>query len=255
MKELQEQFFHYILHPEESKEFAQQLKPAGQLLTEEVMWVYHNDYHARLQSVMGENFTAIWKILGDELFFEVCREYRNNHTSPFFDLGLYGDQFALFLKNHRVSEEYPFLSDLADLEYTFHQFFHAPAPIPVEREELMRFQVEENLKFIFTNEMKIYESDYPILDLWELPKQENKTLKDLDWMPQNFILFKNSKDEIKSHTLTPVQIELMDLLHRYSVQKALELISESIDENSTLQISELFEFISNSNLIIATQNL
>lgn len=249
MKELQEKFFHYILHPEESKEFSQELIPIGKLKADEVMFIYHNDYHARLQSVFNENFKSIWKILGDDLFFEISRKYRDNYPSAFFDLGLYGDQFSIFLKDQDVSNEFPFLSDLADLEYYFQIYFHNPIPVPASDSEIMGFQEDENLTFIFSESIKIYESDYPILELWEIHRFPEKTLDQIDWRPHQFVLYKNKEGLLKTIELHPLQIELYDLLCRLPVQKAFEFVSEQMDEVTAPLITDFFQFINREGLI------
>jgi len=250
MKKFQESFFSLLMNPNNKNELSELLIPAGKLLPDEVMWVYYNDYHVRLQSVLNEHFVSVWKILGDDLFFKVGKSYINSHPSLFYDLGLYGEKFTTFLKDHDVTTEFPFLPELADIEYHFQDFFHAATPLPINPKELADIQSNPLLGLIFSPLMRTYQSNYPLLEIWDLPHHEAKNLNDIEWIENDFVLYKNQLGKIKTHQLQKSQLALLQLLTERPFLTAMELGTVHFQEGEEHLVSELFQFLNSEGLIV-----
>lgn len=249
MKKFQESFFSLLMNPNNKNDLSELLIPAGKLRADEVMWVYYNDYNVRLQSVLNEHFVSVWKILGDDLFFEVGKAYIKSHPSPFYDLGLYGEKFASFLKDHEVTTEFPFLPELAEIEYHFQDFFHAQVPPALNPVEMANIQTEQSLGLEMSPLLKIYQSKHPLLEIWDLPNHESKTLNDIEWSDSFFVLYKNQELKIKTHLLTSAQLQMLTLLKENPFLTAMELATEFFNEGEEQQVSELFQFLNSEGLI------
>jgi hypothetical protein len=94
--------------------------------------------------------------------------------SDSYGLQEYGKDFSGFLKNFDPLKTLPYLSDIARLEWAIHEIY---------------YQTETETRFV--------SSDYPILSIWELCREQNseKTL-DLSIGGENILISKKSQDII-----------------------------------------------------------
>ncbi len=92
--------------------------------------IYAGMYFFRLLDCLREEFPATLKVVGDDHFHNLITDYLLNYppTEPsIFHAGRY---LADLLQSHQLSERWPFLADLARLERTLIEVFHASdAPV------------------------------------------------------------------------------------------------------------------------------
>jgi Putative DNA-binding domain len=245
MLNLQELLGQYILKEEKSPELLKSLIPGGRLTQEAALKVYRNDYVARLTTVLGENYEAVWTVLGDELFFMVCEEFIKNNNSKSFDIGEFGGEFHLFLKNHKLGSEFPFLGDLAFFEKNFLRIFHSP----LQESSSMTIKEQDpfNLRFKFTEGIHLQKSPYPIFKLWELKNTPSEKRHEviIDWSePSNLVLYKNNLG-IRTSFFKEGQLDILSNLLEG------KKLSESLPENITpAEVEEVFRFISSSGILL-----
>jgi hypothetical protein len=87
--------------------------------------VYRNNVMVSLIDAMGANFPAIKRLVGDAFFISLAREFiiENPPEQPM--LFLYGDRFAEFLEQFQSVADYPYLADVARVEFAWLQSYHA----------------------------------------------------------------------------------------------------------------------------------
>ncbi len=66
---------------------------------------------------MSESYPLCKELVGEANFNFLCREYLMRHPSRSFDLGDYGAAFPEFLGERAEVRDFPFLADLARLEW------------------------------------------------------------------------------------------------------------------------------------------
>lgn len=66
---------------------------------------------------MSESYPLCRDLLGEANFRFLCREYLRRHPSRSFDLGEYGAAFPELLAEREEVRDFPFLADLARLEW------------------------------------------------------------------------------------------------------------------------------------------
>lgn len=245
MLNLQELLGQNIIKEEKSPELLKSLIPGGKLTQEQALKVYRNDYVARLTTVLGENYEAVWAVLGDELFFMVCEEFIKSNNSNSFDIGEYGQEFYVFLKNHKLGLEFPFLGDLAFFEKNFLRIFHSP--LQKSSPLIFKEQDPNNLRFKFIEGIHLQKSPYPIFKLWELKNtpSEKRDEVNIDWNePSYLVLYKNNLG-IKTSFLKETQLEIISNLLEG------KKLSESLPENIIAEeVEEVFRFISSSGILL-----
>ena len=93
------------------------------------MKVYASGYLARMKEALEEVYEAVRHITGETLFGDLARDYAKQFPSRHYNLSRAGIHFSWFLKQAVISSKLPFLSDLARLEWSVNQAFHAPAKV------------------------------------------------------------------------------------------------------------------------------
>ncbi len=94
--------------------------------------VYRNNVVVSLCDALGETFPAIKNLLGEDYFNALARTFVKAHppTSPV--LMWYGGDFAGFIEAFPPLAGYPYLGDVARLEWAWLQAFHAADAAPLD---------------------------------------------------------------------------------------------------------------------------
>src|SRR5215510_4644800 len=149
LRELQLSFFHSIASVPggESANFApslvQVVEGRGQLGPEERINIYAQMYCARLVEVLREDFPQVATVLGCERFEKVVRAYLACHPSTHPSLRYLGRHFAAFLETWPELPLFPFVSDLARLEWARLEVFDAPDAESLRVEHLQAFSADQ----------------------------------------------------------------------------------------------------------------
>lgn len=113
LKQLQEQFQASILNDETSiEQYFEQ--PKDMSVTDRVK-VYKNAYIIRLIEALEDDFPALRKLLGNESFSALCRDYFKAFPSHYFSLHDVGQHMEAFLKTYPQSTLY--YEELSRLEW------------------------------------------------------------------------------------------------------------------------------------------
>lgn len=163
--------------------------PGGKLTKEKSIEVYTNDYYARLQDALGENYEAVWTVVGDEDFYALGQSYIKKYPSELRDLTSYGDKFSALLRESELLSDYPFLIDLAEFEREFWNIFHRKREsfeIPWE-EYLENFS---SLTFSFSCNFKIYRWNYRVYEIFQYRDTGFGDIAINFANPQSIILYK-----------------------------------------------------------------
>ena len=180
LRELQSRFFHTIAHnPGSSRDFdpvlLQTVQEQGLLSAEERINIYAQMYVARLLGALYEDFPRVVAFVGCERFRDIVRAYLQAHPSTHPSLRHIGYHFANFLDTQpEIRAEFPFLSDLARLEWTRLEVFDAPDAEPVPMAYLQQIQLEEwpALRFRLIPACHILQSTWPVHEMWTAGEEE-----------------------------------------------------------------------------------
>ena len=105
--------------------------------------VYRNNVMASLIDAMGANFPAIKRLVGDDFFASLAREFiiENPPEQPM--LFVYGNRFPEFLEQFPPVESFPYLADVARVEFAWLQSYHAADVSALDAAELGSVPPEE----------------------------------------------------------------------------------------------------------------
>ncbi len=249
LRDYQQLFLKSILTSEAAPELLDLIKPIGNLGSMQVLGIYREDYDARIDSVMRENFKAIRLVLGDEDYTQVVCEYKQKYPPTHPDLGKYGEHFPLFLKHSIYRKKFPMLNDLAQLEWDSEQMFHQDYPNCPDPFNAFPEVALAKATFQFHPSLKSYAWDFALYDLLEsCQNPDQKTFEKLDFARPQYLLLYKIDELIRTKELHLSQWQVMEFLQAgHNLEYALENIS--CDEPSLIQ--EFFAFLRASGLVRA----
>ncbi len=200
------------VHPQTLEEKGLCLRGAGQLTAKEALRVYTQDYVIRMTEVLGEHYSACWKVLGDDEFLLTCEEYIKEYPSSFKSLSHYGEYFPEYLQR-KYEDDFSFIKDLAQFEFEFQKLFHlAPNLDKLAQEQVLAQKVISKESFYCASSL----SD--LIYLWEMKDSSD----DLSW------------DEIESEGIFILykenyQVKMMEL------PRAFEILFDRLDRGETFE--------------------
>jgi len=138
--------------------------------------IYAEMYRFRLADALRADFPRLFRLLGDEGFFELASAYARHHPSSSSDIGQFGRALADFLAKHpgpRGDE-----ADLARLEWALAEAFTAPDAEPVTQDALGRLGARAaEARFRFAPALRTLELTHDVLAVWA-------TLEDAEEPPE-----------------------------------------------------------------------
>lgn len=131
--------------------------------------VYKNNVYASLTQALNAIYPVVNRLVGDEFFYYIAKQYIPLHPSTSGNLHDFGGCFPLFIKSLQALEPLPYLSDVASLEWAYHQAFHGAHAMPLDLERLQKLpaQHDDALCFKLHPTCRLLKSDYPVLKIWQ----------------------------------------------------------------------------------------
>ena len=87
--------------------------------------IYRNNVAVALIEALGEAFPVVRAVVGAEFFEAMAGVYIRAHPPSSPRMMVYGESFAPFLERFPPAADLPYLPDVARLEYTRRQAYHA----------------------------------------------------------------------------------------------------------------------------------
>jgi hypothetical protein len=169
------------------------LNPQRDTPGEERLSVYAGGYYARIRQSLGEVYGAVRHILGSKVFGETSDAYAQSQPSHEYNITQAGRLFPEFLSRAPISQRLPFLPDLARLEWTVCESFHAFDQSPVDPQRFAALSMEAwgKARLILQPSVRLASSAWPILDLWQARTQPREAINvDLVNRPQRVLIFR-----------------------------------------------------------------
>lgn len=216
-------------------------KPAGSLSLEGAFAIYQRGYIARLTESLGDTFESVWQVLGDEFFFELCRQFITNHESQTYNLSDYSVKFIDFLISQPVSRELPFLSDLAHLGWLHKEVFHRQTCVGKSGPELMALLENDNPRTQWVDSLELLRSEFCLFDIWKALK--DKSAPPCSWAGPHYLAIYKSEQQVYVKQITKRQFQAFEDIRRgQPLMTALENLEE-------FELSELFHFLAKNQLL------
>jgi hypothetical protein len=136
--------------------------------------VYRNNYRINLGEALAAVFPVTQRLVGEAFFQQTARDYLTATGSTSGDIHRYGDGFPAYLAHLPALAEYPYLGDVARLEWAYHCVFHTAIAGPLDLAALRGVAPADypSLRFAFQPAARLIASDFPVLRIWQVNLDE-----------------------------------------------------------------------------------
>ena len=135
--------------------------------------VYRNNVLHALIEALGAAYPAIQRLVGDEFFAAVAREFIKQERERPMSLALYGAGFSEFLRSFPPAQQLAYLADVAALERSWLEALHGADAAALEAESLQTVEDLTTLSFAAHPCTRLVVSEHPIVAIWRLNRNES----------------------------------------------------------------------------------
>jgi hypothetical protein len=136
--------------------------------------VYADMYFYRLRDSLREDFSALFAVIGEANFHNLITDYLINHPPSHFSLRYAGRHLPVFVAGHPLSRQWPYLGDLAQLEWAILEAFDAPDAPPLGAGALTDIQSTRwpEIRFQLTASLRLLAVSWPVHEVWRQAQDE-----------------------------------------------------------------------------------
>jgi hypothetical protein len=146
--------------------------------------IYATAYFYRLLDCLKEDYPATLSVLGAETFQRMVKEYLAKYPPTEPSVFYAGRRLADFVATHAAAQDFPFLEDLARVERTTIEVFHAPDATPLSAETMQSIPPDRWPTFALRIHpaVKFLDLEWKVLDVlravneerpWNVPAHEH----------------------------------------------------------------------------------
>ena len=156
---------------------------AGNLSAERRLEIYRHNVMSNLRGVLKDIYPVIFKIVGEAFFWHAADQFIRIHPSNSGDLNQFGDGWPAFLATYPHAADLPYLCDVATLEWAWHEAFHASDAPTFDLGRLAEIppEVHGELHFVLHPAVRLLQSNFPILAIWEVNQKAYSGEMEVDW--------------------------------------------------------------------------
>lgn len=153
--------------------------------------VYRNNIFFSLAKALKTTYPVVHRLVGDEYFSALAKAYIQQEPSTSENLADYGQHFPQFLLSFIPAKSYPYLSEVAQLEWAYHEVFHAEEPCPLDLNKFKTIPETAHfkIKFILAPTCRFFAFTFPVLKIWQMCQNENQDEQvDIDQPGENILV-------------------------------------------------------------------
>lgn len=155
---------------------------SGILSPERRVNVHRNHFQISLSQALATSFPATQAVVGADFFEQTARGFALAHPPAGPCLFEYGAALPEYLDGLPALRELPYLGDLARFEWRLNEVHHAPDHAVFDAAKLSVLSPEAlaGARFIPVPSVRLFESAFPIVDIWRLAKGHTEAGVSLD---------------------------------------------------------------------------
>jgi hypothetical protein len=130
--------------------------------------IYAEMYFYRLLDCLAEDFRCVRSVVGETRFHNLITDYLLAHPSTHPSLRFAGRHLPTLLETHPVSTDWPFLAELARLEWALLDAFDAADRVPLAAGALERVAPSAwpALRFALAPSVRLLDLRWAVHDVW-----------------------------------------------------------------------------------------
>lgn len=142
----------------------------GELSEQKRLDIYRNNVFSNYRSALEAVYPVILRLVGTDYFRQAAHRYIQRYASVSGDIHHYGREFCELLASLPGAAELAYLPDVARLEWSIHEAFHAADNERLYPSRLQSIPAEDypQLRFSLNPAARLLRSDYPIRRIWQV---------------------------------------------------------------------------------------
>jgi hypothetical protein len=212
--------------------------------------VYRNNYLITLRNALRSTFPAVERLVGDEFFAALACAFAERHPPHSPIMARYGDAFPEFLETIAALEEFPYLADVARIEFARVQAYHAADAVSfgIDSEAAATAALDNPVRR--HPSVSIIESAFPAHSIWQAQVNEDDQVQPA-WQAEAILVWRHGTFDLVE--ALPVDALALELLGHIANGRSLAtLLADCADqEAATLLITRFLELASAGVLVPA----
>lgn len=141
--------------------------------------VYRGNAFGNWSQALAGAYPIVRKIVGEEFFEGLAREYARAYPSASGDLNEYGGELAEFVAAFPHTQDLPYLPDVARMEWLAHRAYYAANAAPFDLTKISNSNPEA-LRFRLVPACALLASDWPLARIWTVHQDDYEGEIDVD---------------------------------------------------------------------------
>lgn len=159
------------------------------------MRIYKNNRDLILRDILKGVYPITTILLGDEFMHQACAAFIEINPPDSGDMNGYGDGFAAFLDRLPSLRSYPYVPDIAKLEWFAHEAYLSPVEPALTAQDLENVADPLNMQLHLQPHAFLLRSGWPVDKLWARVSEEGASLKDFALQSQETFIALYRKDK------------------------------------------------------------
>lgn len=142
----------------------------GRLPAERLFQVYRNNFWISVEDALANIYCVVKQLVGNRFFSFMVDHFLRRFPPRHGNLLELGGYLPVFLYEFKPAEGLPYLSDIARLEWAYHQVFHALDAKPFDMQTLAKVPAKKmpQLHFKISPGSRLVYSPFPIFEIWRV---------------------------------------------------------------------------------------
>lgn len=139
--------------------------------------VYRRNLQATARRALAISFPTVLQLIGNDFFNYSCHQLLICSPPNTGDWGMWGNDFSELLSRLPELADYPFLSDIAKLDFLQHHSMRAKNQnVDMDSLQLLATVELDNLYCVLAQSCFALTSTYPIIELWQAHQEGKSTI-------------------------------------------------------------------------------
>ena len=212
--------------------------------------VYRNNYLITLRNALRTTFPAIKRLVGADFFAALANAVVERHPPHSPIMSQYGDAFPAFLDDFAPLSEFPYLADVARIEYARVQAYHAADGARFELRDAAAATAALDRPSALHPSVHIIASAFPAHTIW-LAQFEDDDLAQTQWLAETVLVWRHSASETVA--VRPIDARELALLSHCAAGGCLTTLLASCpdEQHAAILITSFLQLASDGVLMSA----
>jgi hypothetical protein len=187
--------------------------------------LYRNNLFIGLTDALAAVYPVVKRLVGEDFFKVTCHEFIPAFPPRQAALHEFGKAFPGFIRTFEPASSLPYLADVAELEWAWHEAYHAANADPLNVKLLQQVPQDQQARLRFTLHpaARLLKSEFPVHRVWQV-NQEGYTGDETVNLDAGgaYILIARPQLEVLVQVIPEGEWEFLSLLgNGYSLDDAL----------------------------------